>query len=125
MMMTPLLRVEAVHLHAITGSASARARRDRLNRADAARLAQGIQLIDEDDARALSACAWAKRSRTRAAPTPDEHLDEVGAAQAEEGDPGLPGHGLGQQRLAGAGRPDEKGPLGDLAAEAAVAVRGS
>ena len=47
------------------------------------------------------------RSRTRLAPTPDEHLHEVRAAHRHEGHAGLAGHGPGEQGLAGAraGRP--------------------
>ena len=55
-----------------------------------------------------------KRSRTRLAPTPDEHLHEVRAADREEGHAGLAGHGPGQQGLAGARGPDQQDALGDL-----------
>ena len=54
----------------------------------------------------------------------DEHLDELGAAQAEERHLGLAGDGAREQRLAGAGRPDEQHALGNAAADARVLLRG-
>ena len=73
---------------------------------DAARLPQGIQLVDEDDARCRrlrlrEEVAHAGRADAH------EHLDEVGAAQAEEGHPGFARHRLGQEGLAGPRGPDE------------------
>ena len=55
----------------------------------------------------------------------DEHLDEVRAADAEEGHVGLAGDGLGQERLAGAGRADEQHAAGDAAAEPLELAPGS
>ena len=52
--------------------------------------------------------ASANRSRTRAAPTPTNISTKLGAGDREERHPGLAGHGPGQQRLAGAGRPDHQ-----------------
>ena len=70
----------------------------------AALAADGVDLVDEDDRRALLA-------RHREQP-PDaggaeagEHLDERGGRLREEVRARLVGDGLGQQRLAGAGRP--------------------
>ena len=89
---------------------------------DPARLAQGIQLVDEDD-------AGGARLRLREEVThagradADEHLDEVGAAQAEEGHPGFAGHRLGEEGFAGAGGADQQHALGDLAAEPAIVLR--
>ena len=73
------------------------------DRADAARLAQGVQLVDEDDARRLLLRLFEQVAHARRADA-DEHLDEVGAADREERHPGLAGDGTRQQRLAGAGR---------------------
>ena len=50
----------------------------------------------------------------------DEHLDEFRAADREERHAGLARHGARQQRLAGAGRPDEQHALRDARAEPAV-----
>ena len=82
----------------------------------AARLAQGVQLVDENDARGL-VLGLAEEIAHPGGPDADEHLDEVGAAQAEEGHLGLAGHGLGQQRLAGARRTDQQHALGNPAAQ--------
>ena len=53
----------------------------------------------------------------------DEHLDELGAGDREERHPGLAGHRLGEQRLAGAGRSDQQHALGHAPAEPAVLLR--
>ena len=53
----------------------------------------------------------------------DEHLDEVGAAQTEEGYVGFAGDGLREKRLACAGSADQQDTLGDLSAEPLVAIR--
>ena len=47
----------------------------------------------------------------------DEHLDELGAAEAEEGHARLAGDRARQQRLAGARRADQQHALGNAAAE--------
>ena len=79
--------------------------------AGAALPAYGIDLVHKDDARRvllglLEEVAHAARA------DPDEHLDEVGARDGEERHPRLAGDGARQQRLAGAGRPDEERALG-------------
>ena len=89
---------------------------------DAARLPQGIQLVDEDDARGRRLRLREEVAHAGRADA-DEHLDEVGTAQAEEGHPGFPRHRLGQEGLAGPGGADEQHPLGDLAAEPAIVLR--
>ena len=53
-----------------------------------------------------------KRSRTRRGADADEHLDEVRARDREERHVGLAGDGLGEQRLARAGRPARRTPFG-------------
>ena len=55
----------------------------------------------------------------------DERLDELRAGDREERGVGLAGGRARQQRLAGAGRPDEQRALRRAGAERAVAVRGS
>ena len=84
--------------------------------AGAAMAADGVDFVDEDDARrrflglfehvADAACADA-----------DEHFDEVRTGDGEEGHARLAGDGAGEQGLAGAGRADQQRALGDLAAE--------
>ena len=84
--------------------------------AGAAVATDGVNLVDEDDARgrflglgehvADAGCADA-----------DEHLDEVRARDGEEGHARLAGDGAGEKGLAGAGRADQQRALGDLAAE--------
>ena len=82
---------------------------------------QRIEFVDEDDAgrrlaRLLEQVANARRA------DPDEHLDELRAGDREERDPGLTGHGAGEQRLAGARRPDQQNALGNMRPEPAVAL---
>jgi hypothetical protein len=55
----------------------------------------------------------------------DEHLDELAAGDREERHPGLAGHGLGQQRLAGAGRADQQHALGHARARGGRTPAGS
>ena len=55
----------------------------------------------------------------------DEHLDELRAGDREERHAGFAGHGAREQRLAGAGRPDEQNALRHARAEAAVFLPGS
>jgi len=85
-----------------------------------ARLADGIDLVDEDDARRdlrglLEQIAHAARADA------DEHLHKARAADGEERDARLARHGLGQQRLAGTGRADEQRALRQLRADGGVA----
>ena len=86
----------------------------------AAALAQGVEFVDEDDARGLGFRPARNRSRTRPAPTPTNISTKSRPAQAEERHLGLAGHGLGQQRLAGARRADEQHALGNAAAQRLV-----
>ncbi len=84
--------------------------------ARAAGLAQRVQLVDEDDARGLGHRLLEHVADPRGADT-DEHFHEVGTGKTEEGHARLAGHGLAQQRLAGARRPDEQHALGNASAE--------
>ena len=116
-----LARVEAVHLgeelvqRLLALFVAAHRRLD-------ADLAERVELVDEDDARRLGLGLREEIAHARRADA-DEHLDELRAAQAEEGDLRLAGHGARQQRLAGAGRADQQHALGDLAADARVLLR--
>ena len=84
--------------------------------ARAAGLAQGVQLVDEDDAGRLG-LGLLEHVADAGRADADEHLDEVGAGEAEERHARLAGDRLGQQRLAGARRADQQHALGNPAAE--------
>ena len=70
----------------------------------AALAADGVDLVDEDDRRALLARHREQAPDARGAEA-GEHLDERGGRLREEVRARLVGDRLGQQRLAGAGRP--------------------
>ena len=95
-----LVRVEAVHLDEqrvqrllalVVAAAEARA----------AVPADGVDLVDEDDAGRVLLALLEEVADARGADA-DEHLDEVGARDREEGDVRLAGDGAREQRLAGA-----------------------
>ena len=52
----------------------------------------------------------------------DEHLDEIGAGEAEERDLRFAGDRSGEQRLAGARRADQQHALGNLSSEPAISL---
>ena len=96
------VRVEAVHLDqdlvegllALVVAAA---------EAGAALAADRVDLVHEDDARAV-ALGLVEQVAHAAGADADEHLDELGAGDAEEGHAGLAGDGAGHERLAGARR---------------------
>src|SRR5579864_1841693 len=111
----PFIALEAVHLDQqlierllalVMAAAEARA----------AMPADGIDLVDEDDAGGMLLRLLEHVTHARCAHT-NEHLDEIRARDREEGHLGLAGDGARQQRLAGAGRADHEDALGNLAAE--------
>ena len=118
-----LARVEAVHLgeQLVEGLLALLVAAHRRLDAD---LAERVELVDEDDAGRLAFGLVEQVAHARRADA-DEHLDELGAAQAEERDRGLAGDRARQQRLAGSRRPDQQHALGDAAADARVLLRGS
>src|SRR5215510_8759954 len=84
--------------------------------AGTAMTADGVDLVDEDYAgrvllRLLEHVAHTARADT------DEHLDEVGTGNGEERHIRLAGDGTRQQRLAGAGRPDQQHAARNASAE--------
>ena len=83
--------------------------------------AHGVELVDEDDGRRVLAGLLEQPPDARGAQA-GEHLDERGGRLGEELGAGLLGHGLGEQRLAGAGRPVEQDALGHARAEVAEAL---
>ena len=91
-------------------------------RAAAARAADGIELIDEDDRRLRGLRLGEQVAHARGADAHD-HLDELARAGREEGHAGLPRHRAGEQRLAGAGWAREQHAARDLAPERPVLVR--
>ena len=115
------VRVEAVHLDedlvqgllALVVAAA---------EAGAALAADGVDLVDEDDARRI-ALGLVEQVADAAGADADEHLDELRAGDAEERHPGLTRHGAGQERLAGARRPDEEHPARDARPERVELLR--
>ena len=63
----------------------------------------GVNLVEENDAGGIILCLLEQVADARGADA-DEHLDEITAGYAEERHVGFTGDGLGEQRLATAGR---------------------
>ena len=109
------VRVEAVHLDedlvegllALVVAAA---------EAGAALAADRVDLVDEDDARRV-ALGLVEQVAHAAGADADEHLDELGAGDAEERHARLTGDGARHQRLAGARRADEQHAARDARAE--------
>src|SRR5262249_3933928 len=78
----------------------------------AADATDGIDLIDEEDARAVL-LGRLEHIADAAGPNANEHLDEFRARDGEERHAGLAGDGAGQQGLARAGWADQEHALGD------------
>ena len=76
----------------------------------------GVDLVDEDDARRLLAGGAEQGAHAARAET-DEHLDEFRARDREERHLRLAGHGAGKQGLAGARRPEQQHSLRHAATE--------
>ena len=90
--------------------------------ARAAMAADGVDFVDEDDARRvllglLEHIAHARRTDAH------EHLDEIGARDREERNIGLARDGAREQRLAGARRADKQHALGNAPAKALEFLR--
>src|SRR5690606_12569260 len=82
----------------------------------AAMASDGVDLVDEDDARRVR-LPLLEEVADAAGAHADEHLDEVGAGHREEGTGGLAGHGPGEKRLAGARRANQQRALRQPSAE--------
>ena len=76
----------------------------------------GIDLVDEDDARRVFLGIVEQVAHTGRAHA-DEHLDEVGTGNREEGHPRLPRDRAGEQRFTGSGRAHEQNAFRDARAE--------
>ena len=88
----------------------------------AALAADRVDLVDEDDARAVLLGLLEQVTNPGGADA-DEHLDEVRAGDGEERHARLAGDRSGQQRLAGAGRAVQQDALGDLGAQRLIPRR--
>ena len=75
-----------------------------------ARAPDRVELVDEDDRRRVFARLLEQVAHARGADA-DDHLDEFGGAHREERNAGLARDSFGEQRLAGARRPDEQHAL--------------
>src|SRR5262249_41028356 len=110
-----LLRIESVHLREqlierlLTLVASAQDRRR------AARFAERVQLVNENDARRGSLGLLEQIANAGRADA-DEHFDEIGSGQTEEWNLRFAGDGSGEQRLAGSRSADEENALRNLSA---------
>ena len=113
--------VEAVHLHQnlVQGLLALVVR---AAQAGAAMAADGVELVDEDDAGRVL-LGLVEEVAHAAGADADEHLDELGAADGEEGHASLAGHGAGQQRLADARRANQQHALGDAGAQGGELLR--
>ena len=76
-----------------------------------------VDFVDEDDAGGVLLALLEEVADAGCADA-DEHLDEVGTGDGEEGDVGFAGYCAGEEGFACAWRSDEQDALGDAAAEA-------
>ena len=115
------VRVEAVHLDQdlvqgllalVVGAAEA----------GAALAADRVDLVHEHDARAV-ALGLVEQVADAAGADAHEHLDELGAGDAEERHPGLAGHGTGHQRLARSRRAHQQHAARDARAQRVELLR--
>src|SRR5262245_36196138 len=76
----------------------------------------GVNFVDEDDARRMRLALLEQIAHARRADA-DEHLDEVGARHREERPPRLAGYGAREQRLSRSRRTDQQRTLRQTSAE--------
>src|SRR5207247_6665897 len=76
---------------------------------------EGVDLVDEDDARRV-ALGLVEQVAYAARADAHEHLDELGARDGEEGHARLARNGTREHRLSRAGRPDEQDAARDASA---------
>ncbi|MNM73974.1 hypothetical protein D3C81_857230 [compost metagenome] len=77
----------------------------------------GVDFVDEDDARCVFLGLFEHVANTAGADT-DEHFDEVGTGDGEERNLGFTGNGLGQQSFTGTRWADHQHTTGNAAAQA-------
>ena len=87
--------------------------------AGVAGLADGVDLVDEDDAGSHLG-GLLEQVANPAGAHAHEHLHKSRAGDGEEGHVGLAGHSLGQQGLAGTGGAHQQGAPGELGADGSV-----
>ena len=85
-------------------------------------LSDGINLIDEDDARRILLRLVEQVADTGRADT-DEHLHKIRSSQREERHLRLPGNRLCQKRLSGSGRTDQESALRQLCTDLRIPFR--
>ena len=90
--------------------------------AGAAMTADGVDLVDEDDAGRVLLALQEEIAHPRGAHA-HEHLDEIRTRDREEGHARLAGHRAREQRLARARRPDQQHALRNPAAQARELLR--
>ncbi|GBD40553.1 hypothetical protein HRbin38_00416 [bacterium HR38] len=81
--------------------------------------ADGVQLVDEDDAGSVPSGVLKEASHP-ACPHAHEHLHELAGGDGEEGDTCFPRHRPGQKGLAGSGRAHQENSFGDFRAQLQV-----
>ena len=111
-----LIRLETVHLdeHLVQGLLALVIAAAETG---AAMTADCVDLVDEDDAGGVLLALLEHVTHTAGADA-DKHLDEVRTGNGEEGNIGLTGDRLGEQRLTGPRRAHQQHALGNLAAKA-------
>ena len=90
--------------------------------AGAALAADRVDLVDEDDGGRV-ALGLVEEVADAAGADADEHLDELGAGDGEEGHARLAGDGAREHRLTGTGRADEQHAVRDARAEGGELLR--
>ena len=88
-------------------------------KAGAALATDGVDLVDEDDAGGVLLGLAENVTHTGCA-NADEHFDELGSGDRDEGDAGLTGHGLGEKGLTSSGGAVQDDTAGNAAAVGGV-----
>ena len=84
--------------------------------------ADGVDLVDEDDAGCVLVGLFKEVTHTGCADT-DVKLNKVRSCQGEKRHVRLSGYGLGKECFASAGRADQQGSLGELGADLDILAR--
>ena len=89
--------------------------------ASASLAANGVDLVDEDDAGVVF-LGFIKQVTDTGSAHAHEHFHKVGAGNGEEGHTGLTSHGTSQQGFTGTGRAHQQHALGDPGAQGVVLI---
>jgi hypothetical protein len=84
--------------------------------AGAAMASDGVDFVDENDARRVLLALLEEIAHAACAHA-DEHLNKIGTGDGEEGNVGLAGYGARQQRFAGSWRAHQQHTLGNASAQ--------